>query len=63
MAQNPNLKNSLYEAGKQYQFSGLWDVDVIAKANARAIDNAMLNLDPKIQDNFASLSQKFPKPK
>jgi hypothetical protein len=60
MAQNPNLKNSLYEAGKQYQFSGLWDVDVIAKANARAIDNAMLNLDPKIQDNFASLSQKFP---
>jgi hypothetical protein len=60
MAQNPNLKNSLYDAGKQYQFSGLWDVDVIAKANARAIDNAMLNLDPKIQDNFASLSQKFP---
>ena len=60
MAQNLNIKNSLYEAGKQYQFSSLWDVDSIAKANSNAIDNAMRNLDPKIQDNFASLSQKFP---
>ena len=60
MAQNPNIKNSLYEAGKQYQFSGLWDVDVIARANADAIDNAIVNLDPKVQENFASLSQKFP---
>jgi hypothetical protein len=60
MAQKPNIKNSLYEAGKQYQFSGLWDVDVIAKANSDAINNAIVNLDPTIQDNFASLSQKFP---
>ena len=60
MAQKPNIKNSLYEAGKQYQFSGLWDVDVIAKANADAINNAITNLDPTIQNRFASLSQKFP---
>ena len=60
MAQNPNIKNSLYEAGKQYQFSGLWDVDEIAKANTEAINNAIINLDPKIQENFASLSKKFP---
>ena len=60
MAQNPNIKNSLYEAGKQYQFSGLWDVDVIARANAEAIDNAIINLDPTVQDRFASLTQKFP---
>jgi hypothetical protein len=60
MAQNPNIKNGLYEAGKQYQFSGLWDVDVIAKANSDAINNAIVNLDPTVQDRFASLSQKFP---
>ena len=60
MAQNPNIKNSLYEAGKQYQFSGLWDVDAVARANADAINNAIINLDPTVQERFASLSQKFP---
>ena len=44
----------------KYKYTSIFDYDTVANNIGAAVDNTLLGLDPKIVDNFNSLTQKFP---